>query len=211
MPQVCVTTGQRWPGSSRVGPALACVLALGVIVATGGPVLAQGIGNVPKDRMAQFRMQSKFLDKRLSMRPGGAEQVQRVAAIARVPSYNGRYRGEYLKLAEAAAKRHGIPVDLYHRLVQQESGWNPVAVSTKGAQGLAQLMPDTADYLGVDASDPAQNLDGGARYLREQYDRFGDWRLALAAYNAGPEAVERHNGIPPYKETQGYVKAILGE
>lgn len=211
MPQGCVTMGQRWPGSHRVGPALACMLAAGVMLAAGGPALAQGLGAVPKDRMAQFRMQSNFLDKRMATRPGGAEKVQRVAVRPNVPTYNGRYRGEYLQLAEAAAKRHGVPVDLFHRLVQQESGWNPVAVSTKGAQGLAQLMPETADRLGVDAKDPAQNLEGGARYLRQQYDRFGDWRLALAAYNAGPEAVERYAGVPPYKETQGYVKAILGE
>ncbi len=71
-------------------------------------------------------------------------------------------------------------------------------------------MPDTAKRLGVDASDPRQNLEGGARYLRRQYDRFGSWRLALAAYNAGPEAVMKHNGIPPFRETRGYVKAILG-
>lgn len=207
MSQACVTTGQRWPGPCRVGLALAVAWLL---VVWAGPGTAQGLGSVPKDRMAQFRMQSNFLDRRLATRPGGAEKVAAVARV-RVPSYNGRYRGEYLKMAEDAAKRHGVPVDLFHRLVQQESGWNPVAVSTKGAQGLAQLMPETADKLGVDPTDPAQNLEGGARYLREQYNRFGDWRLALAAYNAGPEAVERHNGIPPYKETQGYVKAILGE
>jgi len=71
-------------------------------------------------------------------------------------------------------------------------------------------MPGTAARLGVDANDPHQNLDGGARYLRMQYDRFGSWRLALAAYNAGPEAVEKHGGIPPYRETTNYVRIILG-
>lgn len=71
-------------------------------------------------------------------------------------------------------------------------------------------MPDTARRLGVDPADPSENLDGGARYLRMMYDRFGDWRLALAAYNAGPEAVAKHGGVPPYEETQGYVKGILG-
>ena len=104
-------------------------------------------------------------------------------------------------------------VHFYHlflRLVQRESGWNPGAVSHKGATGLAQLMPDTARLLGVDINDPADNLRGGARYLRMMYDRFGSWRLALAAYNAGPMAVEANDGIPPYEETQNYVKAILG-
>ena len=127
-----------------------------------------------------------------------------------IPRYSGNYKGLYLDTAKAAAERHGIPVDLFLRLVQRESGWNPGAVSHKGAQGLAQLMPDTARRLGVDPADPSENLDGGARYLRMMYDRFGDWRLALAAYNAGPEAVAKHGGVPPYEETQGYVKGILG-
>ncbi len=103
-----------------------------------------------------------------------------------------------------------MPVDLFARLVQQESGWNPRALSHKGAIGLAQLMPATAQRLGVDPADPGQNLDGGARYLRQQYETFGTWRLALAAYNAGPGAVQKHGDIPPFRETQGYVLAILG-
>ncbi len=127
-----------------------------------------------------------------------------------IPRYTGRYRGEYLDVAKAAARKHGVPADLFLRLVQQESGWNPKAESHAGAIGLAQLMPDTAARLGVDPHDPAENLEGGARYLRAQYDRFRSWRLALAAYNAGPEAVVKHDGIPPFEETQGYVKAILG-
>ena len=110
----------------------------------------------------------------------------------------------------AAARRHGVPEDLFLRLVTQESNWNPRAKSHKGAMGLAQLMPGTAQLLRVNAWDPAQNLEGGARYLRDQYDRFGSWRLALAAYNAGPGAVKKHNGIPPYRETQNYVRRILG-
>ena len=107
-----------------------------------------------------------------------------------MPAFRGSYRGEYLEVAKAAARKHGVPEDLFLRLVQQESGWNPVAVSVKGATGLAQLMPGTAEVLGVDINDPAANLDGGARYLRMMYDKFGSWKLALAAYNAGPGAVE---------------------
>jgi soluble lytic murein transglycosylase-like protein len=122
----------------------------------------------------------------------------------------GRDPGEWLQPAKDAARRHGVPEDLFLRLVRQESGWNPQAVSHKGAIGLAQLMPGTAQYLRVDPHDPRQNLEGGARYLIEQYRRFGSWRLALAAYNAGPEAVARHGDVPPFKETQGYVRAILG-
>jgi soluble lytic murein transglycosylase-like protein len=127
-----------------------------------------------------------------------------------IPAYRGNYRGEFLETARAAARKHGVPEDLFLRLVQQESGWNPGARSGKGALGLAQLMPDTAARLGVDPLDPDENLDGGARYLRLQYDRFRSWKLALAAYNAGPEAVEKYDGVPPFEETKGYVLAILG-
>ncbi|HCQ66912.1 MAG TPA: lytic transglycosylase domain-containing protein [Rhodobacteraceae bacterium] len=129
---------------------------------------------------------------------------------AAIPRYSGNYRGEYLGAAKAAAQKHGIPADLFLRLVQQESGWNPKAVSHAGAIGLAQLMPTTAARLGVDPEDPVANLEGGARYLAAQYKRFKSWRLALAAYNAGPDAVVKYDGVPPYDETQGYVKAILG-
>lgn len=124
--------------------------------------------------------------------------------------YDGRYKGLYLDMAKSAASRHGIPQDLFLKLVQQESGWNPKALSHKGAIGLAQLMPDTARILGVDPHDPYQNLDGGARYLAQQYNKFRSWRLALAAYNAGPGAVEKYDGVPPFDETQNYVKVIWG-
>ncbi len=127
-----------------------------------------------------------------------------------MPRYTGRYRGPYLAMARAAARKYGVPEDLFLRLVEQESGWNQNAVSAKGALGLAQLMPETAARLGVDPADARQNLEGGARYLRQQYDRFRSWRLALAAYNAGPDAVERYADVPPFAETQGYVQAILG-
>jgi len=127
-----------------------------------------------------------------------------------IPRYAGKYRGEYLGAAKAAARTHGVPEDLFLRLVQQESGWDPKAVSHAGAIGLAQLMPATAARLGVDPEDPVANLEGGARYLAAQYKRFKSWRLALAAYNAGPDAVAEYDGVPPYEETRGYVEAILG-
>ena len=95
------------------------------------------------------------------------------------------------------------------RLINHESRWNPKALSPKGAIGLAQLMPDTARLLNVNPRIPSQNLEGGARYLAIQYKRFGSWRLALAAYNTGPEAVVKYGGVPPYKETQNYVRIIL--
>lgn len=117
---------------------------------------------------------------------------------------------DYYDLARQIAIDEGVDPDLFMRIIQQESGFNPSAKSPAGAIGLTQLMPGTADYLGVDPTDPVQNLRGGARYLREQMDEFGDPTLALAAYNAGPGAVRKYGGIPPYKETQGYVQAIMG-
>jgi len=110
----------------------------------------------------------------------------------------------------AAANKHGVDPALLAGLVKQESNFNPNAGSPAGAQGLTQLMPATAASLGVtNVHDPAQALDGGAKYLRQQLDRFGgDVARALAAYNAGPGAVERFGGVPPYAETQEYVRRV---
>jgi soluble lytic murein transglycosylase-like protein len=114
------------------------------------------------------------------------------------------------KIAELAA-RFDLSPSLLEALVWQESRWRENAVSPVGARGLAQLMPGTARYLGVDSADPFQNLEGGARYLREQLDRFdGNLEKALAAYNAGPGRVERAGGVPNIRETQNYVAAIMG-
>jgi len=117
---------------------------------------------------------------------------------------------DYRALTIEAARRYGVPEDIALRLVGQESGFNPTALSPKGALGLGQLMPGTAAELGVDPSDPAQNIDGSMRYFKQQMDTFGSVPLALAAYNAGPGAVQKYGGIPPYKETQNYVAAIMG-
>lgn len=117
---------------------------------------------------------------------------------------------DYRQAARDAARRHGVPEDLFMRVIQQESGFRPDVTSSAGAFGLAQLMPGTAADLGVDPRDPLQNLDGGARYLRQQLDTFGSPALALAAYNAGPGRVRQYGGIPPFEETQNYVNRILG-
>lgn len=111
---------------------------------------------------------------------------------------------------DAAAIRHRIDPALLTGLIRAESNFDPRAVSPAGARGLTQLMPGTAAALGVtDAFDPVQAIGGGARYLREQLDRFGgDPVRALAAYNAGPGAVIRHGGVPPYAETQAYVRKV---
>lgn len=178
-------------------------------------VLAQGAvaetAFSSKSRAALFRSQTAVLDGRAAVQYSGSTRLQpKRDWIEATPAFTGSYRGPYLDIARNAARQHGVPEDLFLRLVQQESNWNVAAVSHKGAIGLAQLMPETARRLAVDPNDPHQNLEGGARYLRQQYDRFGTWKLALAAYNAGPEAVTTHGGVPPYRETQDYVQRIWG-
>lgn len=164
-------------------------------------------------RSGLLQSQTSILDGR------AAEQYQnstrllppRAEGFTITPAYTGNYNGPYMRLAQRAASKHGVPVGLFQRLVAQESGWNASARSVKGALGLAQLMPETARELGVDPLDPEQNLEGGARYLRAQFETFGSWPLALAAYNAGPGAVARYDGIPPFAETQNYVQVIWGQ
>jgi hypothetical protein len=122
------------------------------------------------------------------------------------------YNTEQLKeIARQKARDFGVNEDIFLKLVGAESGWNPRAKSSAGAEGLVQLMPATAQGLGVsNPYDPVQSLTGGARYLSQQLKRFGSYDKALAAYNSGPGTVERYGGIPPFKETQNYVKKILG-
>lgn len=166
-----------------------------------------------RSNSALFRSQLSVLDGRASQQYSNSTRLRPPSAdneLAGLLIYTGGYSGPYLQLARDAARQHGVPEALFLRLVHQESRWNPQAVSNKGAIGLGQLMPATAATLGVDPRNPAQNLDGAARYLRRQYDAFGTWRLALAAYNAGPEAVRTFDGVPPYRETQNYILAILG-
>ena len=111
---------------------------------------------------------------------------------------------------DAAARGYGVDAALLRGLIRQESNFHPNAVSPAGARGLTQLMPGTAAALGVDPSNPAQAIEGGAKYLRQQLDRFGgDEAKALAAYNAGPGAVQRYGGVPPYAETQAYVQRVM--
>jgi hypothetical protein len=115
------------------------------------------------------------------------------------------------EMIRTVAARHGVPENLVSAVIRVESGFNPRAVSRKGARGLMQLMPGTASILGVrDSFDPMDNIDGGVRHLRGLIERFGNnLPLVLAAYNAGEGAVNTHGGIPPYPETQAYVGRIL--
>ncbi|MFY9802156.1 MAG: lytic transglycosylase domain-containing protein [Candidatus Acidiferrales bacterium] len=118
--------------------------------------------------------------------------------------------GPFANLIHAAAQKHGLDEDLIARVIAMESNFNPRAVSRKQALGLMQLLPQTAARYSVgDIFDPAQNIDAGAHYLKDLLTRYrGNLALALAAYNAGPEMVERYGGVPPFAETQNYVRQI---
>lgn len=201
--------------SNQTGAIVRRLVCIAAVVALGSSATAETLSS--KSRVTLFKSQTRVLDNRAAVQYRNSVRLKPATVVTPTkwgtgtPGYEGRYKGPYLTMAHAAARRHGVPEGLFARLVQQESGWNASAKSHKGAYGLAQLMPQTAKYLGVDPQDPAENLEGGARYLAQQYREFKDWRLALAAYNAGPEAVKKYAGVPPYRETRNYVKIIMGE
>jgi soluble lytic murein transglycosylase len=118
---------------------------------------------------------------------------------------------KYDEIITEASQRYGVDFPLLKAIIKAESDFDPRAVSKRGAKGLMQIMPQNFKLLGIeDPFDPSQNIDAGARYFKQMYDRFnGEMALSLAAYNAGPEAVERYQTIPPYEETQAYVRRVL--
>ena len=148
--------------------------------------------------------------------PDGTRRVINVPAVgpapSPVPDGQAERRNQLWPAVQEAAKRHGLDPQLVDLVIRMESGYNPRAVSARGARGVMQLMPETAQLYGVrNIFDPLENLRAGVHYLRDLLQRFNsDLTLALAAYNAGPEAVTKHGGVPPFDETRSYVRSILG-
>jgi soluble lytic murein transglycosylase-like protein len=160
-------------------------------------VAGAGLGELPDQATWVVRTDRRTgrLVRTLVARPGGQVHPAGDTRIA--------------KVVEESAKQHELDPLLVHSVIQAESNYNPLAVSPKGAQGLMQLMPSTARRFGVTNSfSVAENIEGGVRYLRYLLTLFGDEKLAVAAYNAGEEAVIRHGGVPPYAETRNYVRAV---
>jgi len=130
-------------------------------------------------------------------------------SISVLYGYSGTVR-PYDSLIRSLAEKHGLSASLIHAMIKNESNYNPFAVSSKGAKGLMQLMPNTANKYGVeDLYDPKENIEAGIKYMKNLLSSYeGNLNLALAAYNAGPEAVKKFKGVPPYPETQNYIKKI---
>ncbi len=146
-------------------------------------------------------------DRRFAkVEPARVRRSQRAATRKGLAGRAARYDA----LIQSAAREHGVPPALVKAVIAAESSFRVDAVSPKGAMGLMQLMPATAAILGVESPfRPEENVHGGTRYLRRLHDRFGSWTHTLAAYNAGPTAVSRYRGVPPYPETRQYVKRVL--
>jgi soluble lytic murein transglycosylase-like protein len=180
----------------------ACALLVGLLAGLPRPALAQIYAwrDADGNQVYSDRLQSS--DYRTFSVAGSALLSTRPAAE--------RYRNRFDPLINEAAARHAVRPDLIRAVIQVESGFDPRARSPKGAMGLMQLMPGTAAEFGVrNPYDPSENIRGGVAYLRSLLDRYGNETLALAAYNAGPGAVDRHGkAVPPYRETRDYVNRV---
>jgi cell wall-associated NlpC family hydrolase len=182
---------------------------IGMYAGNGQWVVAPKTGDVVK-------MQAVDLSEATTIRrilPDEAAAVSAPVSPAAAPPASAARGGQaaFAGLFQAAGQRHGVSPALLTAVARAESGFDPAARSPAGAQGLMQFMPATAAGLGIDPWKPAEAVDGAARLLKSHLQRFGSTELALAAYNAGPGAVTRHGGIPPYSETQNYVHKIMSE
>ena len=165
-------------------------------------VLAESKNNVRKESVFEIDPPPNIAAKSINF-----------GSLTGIKSAISKSKEAILGYIKDACKKYGVDEKLIRAIVKQESGFNPNAISKAGAMGLMQLMPSTAMALGVkDAMNPRENIEGGVKYFKQMLDRYnGNKILALAAYNAGPGAVDKYSGIPPYKETQNYVKSILAQ
>jgi soluble lytic murein transglycosylase-like protein len=187
---------------------LAMVLACAVLLPLGGTVAHADVLEIGDDGTVHVR--SGNADALAANASETIESAPPLPVDAITPVATLDVPGAWRDRLESAAAHYRVSPQLLAALVWQESRWHPGAVSRKGAVGLAQLMPGTAQTLAVNARDPAANLDGGAHYLRQMLDLFdGDVERALAAYNAGPRRVLRAHGLPPIAETRTYVSTII--
>jgi soluble lytic murein transglycosylase-like protein len=170
-------------------------------------ILSSGFNSAIYDLIMQ--LQQSYVSKTLSSQSSsGATSTSFGTSDTKASSESGSFES----MIEQASAKYQVPAKLIEAVIKAESGFNPKAISSVGAEGLMQLMPGTARSLGVsNALDPAQNIDGGTHFLRKLMDRYdGDLTKVVAAYNAGPGAVDRYGGVPPYQETQVYVQRVLG-
>ena len=179
----------------------------------------ENMQQTPKTELSNFdkvlgaSAQTKFgsLVSNPTVRVDAKLYTEKANSVAQKNDNDYSSKNKIKELISKISQKHGVDEKLVNALIKQESGFNPNAKSRVGAMGLMQLMPATAKGLGVtNPMDPEQNVEGGIKYLRSMLDKYnGNIILALAAYNAGPGAVDKYDGVPPYKETQNYVKSIL--
>lgn len=167
--------------------------------------------NVSFDKVLQSSAKTKFGDLLTNPSTRVNAQLYTKSIGGTQTKTDFSQKSKIKELISRVSQKHGVDEKLVNALVKQESGFNPNAKSKVGAMGLMQLMPATAKGLGVNnPMDPEQNVEGGVKYLKSMLNKYnGNIILALAAYNAGPGAVDKYDGVPPYKETQNYVKSIL--